>query len=265
MVFSLLFFLCLFSNTTSANDEDVPLKVRDVVKALNATQWDELEEGLSAIRTLTQNSISITAFRISPENFDFAIELQDDPAGSGVREIGEQVGAVVISNAGFFAVNNASKLFPIGYLRLNNETLSKGWKYDGGTLSLKDGAVELSPTHAGIPQGEFNVIQSKPMLIEPGGKWAMSSNSGLPKPRTMICTLANGDIILATVNRAGLTLYEAGWVMRNTKDGGFFNCDAALAFDGGRSTQIWYSGDEKYYYRGISPVHNFFVVTQKEN
>lgn len=92
----------------------------------------------------------------------------------------------------------------------------------------------------------------------------MGSNSGLAKPRTILCTLDDGDVILLTVTRFGLTLYEAGWLMRSKEEGGFFGCDAALAFDGGRSTQVWYSGDEKYSSSGISPVHNFFVVRQKE-
>lgn len=257
--------LFLFGGMAHAQEVNAPAKVREVVMALKATQWDELEEGLTAIRTLTQNGIAVSAFRISPEKFDFSIELQDNEAGSSVKEIGEQVGAVLISNAGFFAINEQNQLFPIGYLRLNDETLSRGWKSSGGLLSFKGDSVELSPTHEGIPKGDFNVIQSKPMLIEPGGKWAMTSNAGLPKPRTLICTLKNGDVILATINRAGTTLYEAAWILRSSEVGGFFNCDSALAFDGGRSTQMWYSGDEKYSSTGISPVHNFFVVTQKED
>jgi len=221
----------LIVSTTVSHSENAntPDDSADAIRALNASQWQELENGLQIIRA-----------------------------------VGEEAGAVVAANAGFFA-STGSRLYSVGYLRLNGEVKSKGWNDAGGILSFKPDGIELIPTHKGIPGGDFDVIQSKPMLIEPGGKWAMGSNSGLAKPRTVICTTTGGDVILSAVTRFGLTLYEAGWLMRSKEDGGFFDCDAALAFDGGRSTQIWYSGDQKYSSSGISPVHNFFVVRQKED
>lgn len=235
-----------------------------VVRALNASLWQELEDGLQVIRAITEDGVEIKAFKISPDNHSFSIELQNGATGSRVKDVAERTGAVVAVNAGFFA-SNESSLYSVGYLRINGAVVSKGWNADGGVISFKPDRIELTPTHNGIPSGDFDVIQSKPMLIEPGGKWAMGSNSGLAKPRTIICTLEDGNVILLTVTRFGLTLFESGWIMRSSEDGGFFGCDAALAFDGGRSTQIWYSGDEKYSSSGISAVHNFFVVRQKEN
>lgn len=256
----------LIVSTTVSHSENAntPDDSADAIRALNASQWQELENGLQIIRAVTEGGVEIKAFRISPDNHNFSIELQSDTIGSRVKDVGEEAGAVVAANAGFFA-STGSRLYSVGYLRLNGEVKSKGWNDAGGILSFKPDGIELIPTHKGIPGGDFDVIQSKPMLIEPGGKWAMGSNSGLAKPRTVICTTTGGDVILSAVTRFGLTLYEAGWLMRSKEDGGFFDCDAALAFDGGRSTQIWYSGDQKYSSSGISPVHNFFVVRQKED
>ncbi len=242
-----------------------PNNSSNVVTALNASQWQELENGLQVIRAMTEDGVVLTAFKISPDDFTFSIALQNSDTGSRVKEIGEQEGAVVASNAGFFAITDSDVLYPIGYLRLNEKVHSKGWPTAGGAVAFKPGGIRLTPSHKGLPAGKFDVIQSKPMLIEPGGNWAMGSNSGLPKPRTILCLLEDGNVILSTVTRVGLTLFEAGWIMRSSGEGGFFGCDAALAFDGGRSTQIWYSGDEKYSSSGISPVHNFFVVRQKED
>ena len=258
--------VALAGSTSVAHSQEVdaPEEVAKVVRSLNALQWEQLEEGLQVIRAITEDGIEVKAFRVSPDNFSFSIELQNDDAGSRVKDVAEATGAVVAVNAGFFA-SAASSLYSVGYLRLNGEVQSKGWSAAGGLLSFKPDGIKLTPTHQGIPSGDFDVIQSKPMLIEPGGKWAMGSNSGLAKPRTVLCTLADGDIILLTVTRFGLTLFEAGWLMRSKEEGGFFGCDAALAFDGGRSTQVWYSGDDKYSSSGISPVHNFFVVRQKED
>lgn len=262
-VFMAVTLIC-FSSYTHAQNAITPKDSAKVVRALNASQWQELEDCLQVIRAMTEDGVEVKAFRISPENYAFSIELQSENSGSRVKEIGEQVGAVVAVNAGFFATTGSS-LYSVGYLRLNGQVKSKGWDNSGGIVSFKPDGIELTPTHAGIPGGDFDVIQSRPMLIEPGGKWAMGSNSGLSKPRTILCTLSDGEIILATVTRFGLTLFEAGWLMRSKADGGFFDCDAALAFDGGRSTQVWYSGDQKYSSSGLSPVHNFFVVRQKED
>lgn len=252
-------------NLSNADTLKVPPLSEQIVMFLNISQWQELEAGLQVIRAATPEGVELTAFKLSPDNFAFSIETQSDSSGSRVREIGEREGAVIVANAGFFAISNSGNFFPIGYLRLNNNVLSKGWQSDGGVLSFKEDGLHLTPTHEGIPAGEFDAIQSKPMLIEPGGIWAMGSNFGSAKPRTIICKLADGDIILSTVTRAGLSLFETGWIMRSKENGGFFGCDSAIAFDGGRSTQVWYSGDEKYSSSGISPVHNFFVVRNKDN
>ena len=269
-VFFLAALLCMIlvitiSASARAQEGSPPVKASEVVNSLNASQWQELENGLSVIRATTADGIMMTAFSMSQENFTFSIELQNDKTGSHVKQIGEQEGAVIAANAGFFASSSSGELYSVGYLRLNGKVLSKGWGSSGGIVSFKSDRLELLPTHKGLPAGNFDVIQSKPMLIEPGGIWAMGSNSGFAKPRTILCKLANGNIILSTVTRIGLTLFEAGWIMRAKEKGGFFGCDAALAFDGGRSTQVYYSGDEKYSSNGISPVHNFFVVRQKED
>ena len=253
------------STNVYAQTPNLPDEARKVVVSLNASQWQELENGLQVIRAITEDGVVMTSFKISQENFAFSIETQKSDSGSRAKEIGEQEGAVALANAGFFAITSSSALYSIGYLRLNGQVLSKGWPSAGGIVSFKPEGIELTPTHQGIPTGTFDAIQSKPMLIEPGGVWAMGSNAGSAKPRTILCQLEGGDLILSTITRSGLTLYEAGWVMRDTSVGGFFGCDVALAFDGGRSTQIWYSGDEKYSSSGISPVHNFFVVRQKED
>lgn len=242
-----------------------PERTVTVVSALQAAQWQELENGLQVIRAVTERGVLMTAFRISQEEYDFSIALQENPSGSFVKEIGEQEGALVAANAGFFAASGTGSLYSVGYLRLNGKVYSKGWDSTGGIVSFKPEGVELTPSADGIPQGDFDVIQSKPMLIEPGSRWSMGSNTGGAKPRTILCRLADGDIVLAAITRVGLTLYESGWVMRKKSQGGFFDCDSALAFDGGRSTQVWFSGDEKYSSSGISAVHNFFVVRNKEN
>jgi len=242
----------------------VPRATEPVVKSLKQAGWAELEEGLFLLRTLTPGGVVVTAYRVSPENFEFSIITQSEKTGSRAKDIGEQAGAVLVTNAGFFAINGNSRLYSIGYLRLDGRVLSKGWESAGGTVTFLPDGLSLKPTHEGIPQNDFNVLQSRPMIIEPGANWAMGSNFGAPKLRTLLCTLESGEVILATISRVGLTLFEAGWLLRSVEDGGFFGCDAAIALDGGRSTQLWHSGNPQYSFAGITSVHNFLVVRQRE-
>lgn len=260
-----IFFFCL-SGAAYQADNTIPRTSKIVVSALDSAQWSPLEEGIDVIRAITETGIVMTAYKVSSEEFEFSIVPQLSENGSRAREIGEQEGAVLVSNAGFFAQNLKGNLYPIGYLRLDGDLHSKGWHDEGGILSWgKDGSLQLTPTHIGIPRSDRDALQSRPMFIEPGGRWAMGSNLGEAKNRTVLCKLPDGDVILAVVTRVGLSLFEAGWIMRDRKDGGFFGCSAALALDGGRSTQVWYSGSDTYSFSGAVPVHNFLVISARDN
>ncbi|MEM7068144.1 MAG: phosphodiester glycosidase family protein [Pseudomonadota bacterium] len=243
----------------------MPERTADAVTALEQSNWQRLEEGLDIRKAITQDGLVVTAYRVSPANFTFDMAVQDRNNGSRAKDIGEKEGAVLAVNGGFFAETESGRLYSIGYYRLGGEVLSKGWRNSGGVVVFAEDGPELVPSHNGIPINDFNVLQTKPMIIEPGGKWAMGSNLGQFKHRTMLCRLANGDIVFVLVTRSGMSLYEAGWMLRSSQDGGFFNCDAAVALDGGRSTQVWYSGQPAYSYSGLTPVHNFIVVRQREN
>ncbi|MEM9279298.1 MAG: phosphodiester glycosidase family protein [Pseudomonadota bacterium] len=243
----------------------MPLRTQEVVQSLMQGSWMRLEEGLDVLRSITQDGVVVTSYRISPERFTFSIVLQDRSNGSRVETIGEREGAVLAFNGGFFAQTEDGSLYSIGYLKLNGEVKSKGWREAGGLILFNDTGLELLPTHSGIPQSSNDIMQTRPMILEPGGKWAMGSNLGEIKHRTLLCKMKSGEVIFVLVTRSGMSLYEAGWMLREKELGGFFGCDSAVALDGGRSTQVWYSGRPEYSYSGLSTVQNFIVVRQNEN
>jgi len=260
-----LFFLTMAGTVAVAQNNDVPIATRDVVQALNQAGWQSKEEGLDLMQAITQSGLVVTAYRISPERFSFEIVQQETQEGSRARAIGESVGAVITINGGFFAARESGNLYPVGYLRKNGKVHSKGWHDAGGLIEFRKDGPTLSPTHQGIGEGAFDVLQTKPMILEPGAKWAMGSNRGIEKPRSLFCRKTNGDIIVVVITRIGLSLYEAGWVLRSKADGGFFECDSAIALDGGRSTQVWYADDQAYSHAGLTTVQNFIVVRPKLN
>ncbi|MEM9330519.1 MAG: phosphodiester glycosidase family protein [Pseudomonadota bacterium] len=270
MAKSLVFILtCLIAisqwSGAHAQLADVPDRTKETVGALRQGNWQELEYGLNVMRVITQSGLVITAYRISPRQFSFEVVLQKQQKGSRAQVIGEQEGAVLAINGGFFAQTENGALYSIGYLRQDGNVLSKGWKDSGGLIHFTEGGPELLPTHGGIPQTAFDVLQTRPMIIEPGSKWAMGSNLGELKHRTLLCKLKNGEMVFVLITRSGMSLYEAGWILRPEKEGGFFGCDSAVALDGGRSTQVWYSGRPEYSYAGLAPVQNFIIVRQIED
>lgn len=209
------------------------------------------------------DGLVLTAHGISPEHFRFSIALQNDPGGERVGSAGNDRAAVLAVNGGFFATTGEGMLSPVGYLRVGGNRLSKGWTDAGGFIAIENGRVSLTPVIAGTPQGDMDVLQSKPMMIEPGRRWAMRTNRKKLKRRTLLCLRDSGEAVLIIISRRGMSLYEAGWMMRSPDVGGYFDCASAVALDGGRSTQVYYEGHPEYSLSGFTPVHNFLLVNRR--
>lgn len=241
----------------------VPANTAAMAAACERSEWRELEPGLSVLTALGDNGAAITAVRIDQNRFGLALAVQQDTDGERVDKFGQRHDAVAAINGGFFGEKAPGEdLFPVGLLVADGNQLSSVWARAGGFLSLDDGRARLTPTQQGRPGGA-DILQTKPMLIEPGGKWAMNTNQPVRRWRSIACQLSDGGIVIAAITGFGLSLYEAGWLMRGTEAGGFFGCDAALALDGGGSTQLWLAGHGNLSIRGETPVHNALVVQRR--
>ncbi|MCB1460554.1 MAG: phosphodiester glycosidase family protein [Nitratireductor sp.] len=244
--------------------DPAPERTLDVREALAALPWQVLEDGLELKEAISQRGIRLRVFRISVKRFALEIVLQNDALGERVEAFGERSGAVLAVNGGFFGETEKERtLFPVGYLRIGGEVHSQPWQSAGGYLSLSRDGVSIRPSREGPVSGDGDEIQSKPLLIEPGGKWAMNTNQQKLRPRTVVCTLGADMILIAAVSGSGMSLYEAGWLMRDAGVGGYFGCDAALAMDGGGSTQLWVAGEPSLQVVGETPVNNALVVRRR--
>jgi hypothetical protein len=259
-------FVMLFGAGPVAAQELAPPRTVEAREALAAGPWRDIEDGLAVLQAITPGGATLTAFRIAPERFAFAFATQAQAKGERVDVFGPREGAAIAVNGGFFAEQQASgALFPVGLLRLAGKQLSAPWRATGGYLLLADGVPSIRPAATPPPSSVADVLQSKPLLIEPGGKWAMNSNQGLMRQRTVVCLTAKREAILLIVAGAGLSLFEAGWLMRGAEVGGFFACDSALALDGGGSTQLWVAGSRELALRGETPVHNALIVRRRDS
>lgn len=259
---ALILSLGLACNSAHAFVEDTPARSAKIASSLSKAEWRVLEDGFEVLQAQTESGIGFAAFKISLEKFAFEIAVQDHPKGERAAHIGERLEAVLAVNGGFFGESKKGELFPVGLMSSMGVPMGRAWLTSGGYLVLGE-KTKIVPSIEGMPLYAREFVQSKPVLIEPGGHWAMNTNSNIQKKRSLFCRLPDGDIIIALATGMGLSLFEAGWLMRAEKEGGFFGCDSAIAMDGGGSTQIWVAGHDELSYRGISPVHNFLIMKHR--
>lgn len=262
----LAFFIMMMLALSGAWAQDIsqqPPRTGDAVNALQSAQARQVEPGLEVLEAASPLGTQITALTLSPDFFSFSVALQQHPKGERADIVGKREGAALAVNGGFFRLAADGSLKPVGLLVKNNAAFSAPWPEDGGYLAVFPEGLRIVPTGAGRPEGAVDLIQSRPVLIEPGGKWAMRRNLALQENRTIVCTRAGGEIVLVLISGAGLSLYEAGWLMRSPAWGGWFDCDAAMALDGGGSTQLYYDRNTDLSIEGETPVQNFFIARRK--
>lgn len=241
----------------------IPPRALLVADHLRGQTFEELVPGLLALKTRASNGVEIIALKIAQPEYQFLVTKQADKSGEWVDDMGKRESGLVAFNGGFFSINKKGQKYSVGLLAKDNVRYSAAWKKSGGFLSFQQGNIDIVPTLGNVvPSGEA-VLQSKPVLIEPGGKWAMNTNQAIRKKRMLVCKDGSGDVVLLAVIAGGLSLYEAGWVMRSSDVGGYFGCDSAIAMDGGGSTQIWVKDRPDLSYVGETPVHNGVVIQQQ--
>lgn len=252
-------------SSKAQDNSNRPARASEVVNALELTDWKPLESGIDYLSINTALGVLVKAFKIDQNEFEFLVEQQNKNEGETAASFAKRLNAKIVVNGGFFARKASGALVPVGLLRDNGKYFSKAWRNVGGYLLFKDGRGEILPTRTKIDENANEVIQSKPVIIEPNGIWALNNNLGLLKNRTIVCLKKDSSVIIVTIAGSGLSLFEAGWMMRHEKWGGWFDCDAAIALDGGGSTQLYVAGHNSLNIEGNTPVQNALIVKKRGN
>lgn len=233
--------------------------------AIADSQWSEIEPGLSVAEARTPTRVRLTMLRIDQKRFRLEPAAQEKPDGETAAEFCERAGAELAVNGGFFGERDWRKgLYPVGFLRIDGKASGRNWKDAGGYILFNEEGLRIAPAAPEPPKLPATILQSKPLMIAPGGRWAMNTNQPPARPRTALCTFPGSDeILLLIVHGAGLTLYETAWLMRSKAEGGVFGCDAALALDGGSSTQLHVAGRPELTVEGETAVHNALLALRR--
>ncbi len=241
-----------------------PPRAEEAVAALQRASWEQLEEGLSLHQAVTALGTRLTTLKISPKLFRFSIEQQETPMGERAGAMLRRTGGVIAVNGGFFGQKADGQLYPVGELIDDGASVSSSWSSVGGYLAFNDdGVPDITLSSDGAPEWAREAVQTRPVLIEKGGRWAMRTNGTELERRSLVCVLGDGDILLMVVSGGGLTLYEAGWVLRAANWGGHYGCEKAIALDGGGSTQLKVRGQSQLDVTGLTPVQNLLVVHRR--
>lgn len=266
-VFAALLFACALQSSANAQDASQrPPHASEVVGELERARWQPLERGLNVMRVATALGTRVTAISIDLDAYRFAILPQEREKGERAGRVLQRSDAALVINGGFFAMTDDDALRPVGRLIIDGEARSAAWATAGGYLSLDDEGkpfITLSPD--GDPLGAVDAVQSRPVLIEPGGLWAMNTNNAETARRTLFCLRKDATALIVIVHGNGLSLFEAGWVLRGKPWGGFFDCDSAIALDGGGSTQLAVRDNDDLAINGLTRVHNVVAVFAKDS
>lgn len=244
--------------------EGVPDRTKKVAAALASAAWKRINSGLEVLRS-DAGAVRVIALKIDTAFYEFSLEVQSGPDGERVIDFGARRDADVAINGGFFGEKEPGKnLFSVGYLQIDDMVFSRPWLNSGGFLVLQDGKPTIFPSDGAVPAHPGSKVQSKPLLIEPGGQWAMNTDLRNLRRRSLVCLQSDEQVVLVVIAGIGMSLYEAGWLLRETGSGGYFGCDAALALDGGGSTQLWVRDDDSLNVIGENPVHNALLVKRRQ-
>ncbi len=248
----------------SQETPEIPMRTAELAFAIAGARFEEIEPGLSVLTARSRLGTALYVFRIDQRRFRFAVAVQDNPDGERVDAFAQRSDAILAVNGGFFGEKEFRKgLYPVGLLRIAGKNLSDNWKATGGYLLFHSDRLEIAASAPKPPSAPEMILQSKPLMIEPGGRWSMNTNQEIVRPRTVLCTLADGTALLFVVSGSGLSLFEAGWLLRSKEDGGVFACDAALAMDGGGSTQLHVAGRDDLAVVGETAVQNALLLLRR--
>lgn len=217
--------------------------------------------------TFIQVSLPRLKTRLTIAAFDrrrYTLDLiEQDVDGNGVT-VDKPIAAdhLFVANAGFFDRDSISgRLLPAGQMRVaGRDTLAHplGWVRGALTISQAgDLAIQYKPTGQ-IPKFDDlssarHLLQVGPVLVEPGTphpRFGMKRSKNLLAPRIALCLRANhfAFVIVEWERRplergefvGGMDLHDLAWVLAAPVSSGGLACKAAIALDGGWSTQYAY-------------------------
>jgi len=239
-----------------------------IAESLGKTNWAEIDRGMSYLKVVQpEDGVIISAWRIDPSGFSIKVIKPENEYGSGLDWLRKQPGVVLAFNGGQFEKEPTGRLHASGLLIIDGIKVNNAWaEAAGGVLAVSnENRLRILPTRELSPSmvGVRYAVQANPVMIESGGKWAMRTNDHYKQNRTAACLTRDGKLIVVIVTgTSGLSLYELAELLMPGASRGIFDCDSAIALDGGPSTQ-GYSSPNDVEIPGGWNIHDAVVIARQ--
>jgi len=248
-------------------DDSLRNPVPHLLDASEKVQWERLSENIELKVVHDRDyDIHVFAWRVDPKGVALKLAIGQESKGEYVQDIRRHENAILAMNAGWFSSDNENYLSPDYALKVSGTILNpyRG-ETAGGALAIEDGGVRiLTPQQIEENLAKArDLVYSKPMMIEPGRKFAMIYNDYDRRSRTAVCTTREGKFILVVVT-GNVSLYELAEFLSDRYGRQGLPCDAALALTGGPVTQASFGlGERSIEIQGRWPVYDALVVTPR--
>ena len=210
-----------------------------------------------------------------------------DLYGSTAAKLREKNKGVIAINAGFFEHDRLLDIRkPVGLRIIGSVKMSDHWRTiprernrkGGGALAMDSVGLRVVPDRELDNLQARYAVQSSPVLIEHGGIWAGIAKNHIRSRRTAVCLEGDGKVVFLLVHEGELSLHElarlfgdpertAGSPLSREKPvlqgDGRLACDAAIALDGGPSTQASAEGAPPIEIQGGWPIYDAIMAFPK--
>lgn len=241
-------------------------------KTEEAKGWKQMSEGLlykeiHLESTIQHKQKDIIVVTIDPKKFTFEIyENSSSEEAKTIKEIGEETGAQLTFNGGFFT----EKFKPTGLLLSKGKKLrdiSNAGLLEGVFTIAENGQAELLDQKAEIKENQYLfAIQNGPIILNNEGQININQETGKSASRTVIGIDKNQNIVVIILKQSLLnndntiSLYELAHLLSEAPELKEMGLHSVLNLDGGVSTGIMLG--EKYYPE-MERVQNVILVKKK--
>lgn len=223
-------------------------------RSLFKASWKQDLKGLESLVATSQDfDITVHAWRIDLKRFTVSAQIADTSTGRSAQWSREQNPLAVLAfTGGFFDRENERKEQGTerkrfdGLVLIDGTIHSERWsgleEKNGGFFIIRDGRASIEPSNASpeVYRSASLAVQSLPILIDPGGVFAMRSENHAAARRTALCVQNDQTLVLIFVENSGLTLYQLAKLLHHPAQALPFQCDSAIGLDGGPSAQVSY-------------------------
>ncbi len=217
--------------------------VPHLLKELKKAKEKNISEGFVVKEIYSKPfDLNIFAARIDLKHFQFKVIEQYSINGNSTKEYITRENAVLAINGGMFGSDYEQRLSPVGLLKIEGVLLqAKDNNFSGSFVVGKNGRPNVIATKHLISIDDYKFgLQSRPLLVDPGGRFGMRKRDYNRMDRSAVC-MSKGKILFVVVKGnkgVGLSLYEFAKLLHSQSANGGFGCDIALNLDGGPSSQL---------------------------